>query len=217
MGYVLARMAKLKFLSGPLRGTEHSFDGELVIGRADSDLDIDDPQVSRRHLRLRCVSGGILVEDLDSSNGTFLDDRRLRAAATVQSTAIIRIGQSKLELIRAETPVDATQVASADPGRTRISGGTAISPPPPPPSVPAATSAPPAAPSAPTDAPSAPPAAPSAAPAPPPPAAPIGPYTAVAPPRPRRGPATRLLGPAVLTVLIIIAVAAALLVYFATR
>ena len=121
LGYVLPRMAKLKFLSGPLRGSEHDFDGELVIGRADADLDIDDPQISRRHLRLRCVSGAVLVEDLDSSNGTFLDNRRLTAVATVRSTAIIGIGQTKFELIGSEARVDATRLASPDPSRTRIS------------------------------------------------------------------------------------------------
>jgi pSer/pThr/pTyr-binding forkhead associated (FHA) protein len=199
-------MAKLKFLSGPLRGSEHDFDGELVIGRAESDLDIDDPQISRRHLRLRCVSGAVLVEDLDSSNGTFVDDRRLTAVATVRSTAIIGIGQTKFELIGSEARVDATQLASPDPSRTRITDEppairerTAVSPPPP---------QPPRA---------APPPPPPAAQAPPVPAAPIGAYAAVAPARPRRGPATRLLAPAALTVLIIVAVAAALLVYFATR
>jgi pSer/pThr/pTyr-binding forkhead associated (FHA) protein len=198
-------MAKLKFLSGPLRGSEHDFDSELVIGRADADLDIDDPQISRRHLRLRCVSGAVLVEDLDSSNGTFLDNRRLTAVATVRSTAIIGIGQTKFELIGSEARVDATQLASAGSDRTRISdrppaadGHTAVTPPPQPPR--AAPPAPPPAPEAPAV-----------------PAAPIGVYTAVAPPRPRRGPATRLLAPAALTALIIIAVAAALLVYFATR
>lgn len=204
LGYVLPRMAKLKFLSGPLRGSEHDFDGELVIGRADADLDIDDPQISRRHLRLRCVSGAVLVEDLDSSNGTFLDNRRLTAVATVRSTAIIGIGQTKFELIGSEARVDATRLASPDPSRTRISDKPAVTH-----ERPAVTPPPPQPPRA------APPPPPPPAPAVP--AAPIGAYTAVAPPRPRRGPATRLLAPAALTALIIIAVAAALLVYFATR
>jgi predicted component of type VI protein secretion system len=199
-------MAKLKFLSGPLNGTEHDFDGELVIGRAESDLDIDDPQISRRHLRMSCMTGGVLVQDLDSSNGTFLDDRRLTAVETVRGRAIIRIGQTKFELIGAEVRVDATQVASADPNRTRISEG------PPATSEHTAVATPP-----PREAATAPTPPPSSPPAPPAQAAPVGAYAPIAPPRPRRGPATRLLAPAALTALIIVAVAVALVIYFATR
>jgi len=52
--------------------------GEIVIGRDPGcDVRIDDPSLSRRHVRLR-IADGITVEDLGSSNGTFVAGRRLK-------------------------------------------------------------------------------------------------------------------------------------------
>jgi pSer/pThr/pTyr-binding forkhead associated (FHA) protein/DNA-binding CsgD family transcriptional regulator len=53
-------------------------DGPVVIGRADdSDVRVDDDRVSRRHLEARREAGLWRVRDLESSNGTFLEQRRV--------------------------------------------------------------------------------------------------------------------------------------------
>ena len=49
----------------------------LIIGRQDSDLLLDDPQVSRRHAVVRAVDGELEVEDLGSANGTFVNGARV--------------------------------------------------------------------------------------------------------------------------------------------
>lgn len=52
----------------------------LVIGRSseNADLVVNDARVSRAHCRLRLTDGGLTVEDLGSTNGTFLNDARLQ-------------------------------------------------------------------------------------------------------------------------------------------
>jgi len=51
----------------------------ILIGRApDCGLVIDNPAVSAHHARLTREQGGVLIEDLDSANGTFVDDRRIK-------------------------------------------------------------------------------------------------------------------------------------------
>lgn len=201
-------MATLRFLSGPLAGTEHEFEGQLTLGRSDGDLNVDDPEVSRRHVRLTEVADGVAVEDLASSNGTFLYERRLEAESTVRGSALVRIGETTFQLIAPVPGVDRTRVSADVPSGTRASGSSRAAPP--------TTSNTPAQPTL-----SSPPGQPtlSSPPAPGPPAA-AGPsqvYAPVRPPRPRRGPATRLIAPAALTAAIIVATAIALVVYFATR
>jgi two-component system, NtrC family, response regulator AtoC len=52
--------------------------GGIVIGRdAGCDVRIDDPSLSRRHVRLQ-IADRITIEDLGSSNGTFVAGRRLK-------------------------------------------------------------------------------------------------------------------------------------------
>jgi hypothetical protein len=53
----------------------------LRIGRsAANDLVVDDPRASRRHARIAAAAGGFAIEDLGSSNGTFVNGERVRRA-----------------------------------------------------------------------------------------------------------------------------------------
>jgi pSer/pThr/pTyr-binding forkhead associated (FHA) protein len=48
------------------------------IGRhLDNDVVLDDPRVSRRHAQLRAVRGRYIIFDLDSTGGTYVNDRRV--------------------------------------------------------------------------------------------------------------------------------------------
>src|SRR3954451_16851354 len=60
-------------------GSEHPVDGELILGRehGSADIVIDDPGVSRRHARVLANGGGVIVEDLGSSNGTYVNAERI--------------------------------------------------------------------------------------------------------------------------------------------
>jgi len=87
---------------GPLAGTTIQLDNKPVtIGRADgSTLVVSDDYVSNNHARLRPDGDAWVLEDLGSTNGTFLDRDRVTAATKVPIGIPIRIGKTVLELRR---------------------------------------------------------------------------------------------------------------------
>jgi quercetin dioxygenase-like cupin family protein len=79
-------------------------EGELVIGREDADLTIPDLDLSRRHAVVRQTAGGVEVEDLGSTNGTYLDGVRVTGTVRLSGPGKLRMGSSELELLG--TPAD---------------------------------------------------------------------------------------------------------------
>jgi hypothetical protein len=80
----------------------------LVVGRhpALCDRVIDDPSVSRRHMRIGMAEGKPYVEDLNSLNGTLLDGEEVPQFQPVPLAAgqELTLGRAVLELARAEVP-----------------------------------------------------------------------------------------------------------------
>jgi pSer/pThr/pTyr-binding forkhead associated (FHA) protein len=72
-------MAFLELVKGSTPGARFELDGvRAVIGRsADCEVPIDVPAVSRRHAAILRESGQYFVEDLQSRNGTYLNDKRV--------------------------------------------------------------------------------------------------------------------------------------------
>lgn len=69
----------------------------ITIGRAPgNDVVIDNPAVSSQHAKLRLQEGGFLLEDLESLNGTFLNNQRIRQSPLKDGDAIM-IGKHTLE------------------------------------------------------------------------------------------------------------------------
>ncbi|MFN3477766.1 MAG: FHA domain-containing protein [bacterium] len=65
---------KIYVLSGPYEGNVYEFDYDIVIGR-DSSVDLSfalDLSISRKHLKISQKGKSILLEDLNSTNGTFI-------------------------------------------------------------------------------------------------------------------------------------------------
>jgi ABC transport system ATP-binding/permease protein len=89
-----ARFARVVMKEGPVIGEEFLLQqDDTVIGRATgSDIVIDSPGVSRRHAHILNVKNGYLLEDLGSSNGTYVNGRRLTAAHMLQPGDAIRLG-----------------------------------------------------------------------------------------------------------------------------
>lgn len=74
--------------------------GVITIGRAlDNHFVIPDPSVSRRHLRVVVSSEGLVLEDLGSTNGTYLlpEGRRINVARAGEE-ATVRLGNSVIRL-----------------------------------------------------------------------------------------------------------------------
>jgi pSer/pThr/pTyr-binding forkhead associated (FHA) protein len=74
----------------------------ITLGRAvENQVIVPDPAVSRRHLRLIVTSNGVVVEDLGSTNGTYLVEgggERLVKVENVGRQAVVRVGGTKLRI-----------------------------------------------------------------------------------------------------------------------
>jgi pSer/pThr/pTyr-binding forkhead associated (FHA) protein len=94
------KAAKLVVTAGDKVGTEIALSGrQLTIGRAgDSDLIVDDEYASTHHAKLVFINGDWLIQDLDSTNGTFLDGQKVSTPLPVAMNTQVRVGQTTFEL-----------------------------------------------------------------------------------------------------------------------
>jgi pSer/pThr/pTyr-binding forkhead associated (FHA) protein/NADPH-dependent 2,4-dienoyl-CoA reductase/sulfur reductase-like enzyme len=70
------------------------------IGRGPkNDLVLHDPEVSGQHAQIQRDASGYLLEDLQSSNGTFLNGARLSAPARLAGGSLIKVGKTQLEFV----------------------------------------------------------------------------------------------------------------------
>ena len=73
--------------------------GVIMIGRgSDCQLILDDDYVSTRHARVVGSPSGIYVEDLGSTNGTYVNGQRITAPTTITLADAVRIGKTMLKL-----------------------------------------------------------------------------------------------------------------------
>ncbi len=100
--------------SGPTPGATYSLEGDqLVIGRdSSSNIAINDAEVSRKHARLNFQGGKYVIEDLGSTNGTFVNGQRLASAVVLKSGDVVSLGEQIVLMYEA---------LSSDPGATMIS------------------------------------------------------------------------------------------------
>ena len=83
-------------IAGPARGLVHPLQKpRIVIGRADADIVINDKEISRWHCSIEIKDDVIRLRDLESTNGTFLADERVRVAE-LKHLSEFRIGTSIL-------------------------------------------------------------------------------------------------------------------------
>jgi pSer/pThr/pTyr-binding forkhead associated (FHA) protein len=93
---------RLLVTGGSLAGTSIGLaDQQITIGRAnDATLVLSDDYASSRHARLFPQNGQWVVEDLGSTNGTYLDRQKVTQPTPVPAGVPIRIGKTVLELRR---------------------------------------------------------------------------------------------------------------------
>jgi hypothetical protein len=73
----------------------------MTVGRApECELRLDDTYASSQHARLFARNDSWFVEDLGSTNGTFVNDQKLAAPAMLQPGDKVRVGQTVMELRR---------------------------------------------------------------------------------------------------------------------
>jgi FHA domain len=122
---------QLTMRSGPNPGTVYALESDqLSIGRDSSnEIPVNDAEVSRRHARLSFQGGKYVLEDMGSTNGTFVNGQRLTGPRVLKSGEVISLG---------EQIVFVYEAVDSDPGATMVSPRHApvsrpISTPPPPP------------------------------------------------------------------------------------
>jgi ABC-2 type transport system ATP-binding protein len=115
----------LSFVAGERKGMDVPVGGQVDVGRDPGAADVvlhDDSEISRRHAAFAISGSGLTVEDLGSTNGTFLNDQRLTGVAPLHSGDKVRLGSTVIDV--------------------HVPGEAVIPPPPEPAAEPAATGAP---------------------------------------------------------------------------
>jgi hypothetical protein len=102
---------------GPVAGAEITVRDELVLGREPGTAGhvIEDPGISREHVRVRVDGQTLVVEDLDSSNGTYVNGERISTATRLSVGDVLVLGSSALEV---SLPGEETEVLASGPPTT---------------------------------------------------------------------------------------------------
>jgi len=97
------RRVSLALLSGKASGQViHCERSRVIIGRSGADLSLDDEEVSRRHAALEIRDDRFFLKDLGSTNGTFVDERKI-TEAEIFDKGEFRIGGTQIMLIVTST------------------------------------------------------------------------------------------------------------------
>ncbi len=119
--------------SGPTPGAAFTLEGDqLTIGRdSTNEITINDAEVSRRHARLTFQGGKFVLEDLGSTNGTFVNGQRLAGPRVLKAGEVVSFGEQIVLVFESSTFDPAATIAS--PRATAVpSISRPISAPPPP-------------------------------------------------------------------------------------
>jgi hypothetical protein len=109
--------------SGPTPGATYSLEGDqLIIGRdSSSGIAINDAEVSRKHARLNFQGGKYVIEDLGSTNGTFVNGQRLTSSVVLKSGDVVSLGEQIVLLYEAlSADAGATMISHKAPARTAV-------------------------------------------------------------------------------------------------
>jgi EmrB/QacA subfamily drug resistance transporter len=118
---------ELRLVQGPAAGRIVAIGESLVLGRDESaGLAIPDEEMSRHHARLEVAGSAVTIEDLGSTNGTFVNDERVNGPRRLHSGDRIKVGATVMEFIAAAAPEPArapnAPVSPLEPDVTRMRG-----------------------------------------------------------------------------------------------
>ena len=108
----------LRFISGKYQGGEFPLrmDREIIVGRSSElDMVLVEDMVSRKHAKITAAGDQIVIQDLGSTNGTFVNGEKIKKARLKEGDRIL-IGTSIIKLVA----VDNSQVVSEEAARQRL-------------------------------------------------------------------------------------------------
>ena len=117
----MASQYQLIMRSGPTPGAAYTLESDqITIGRDSSNgIVINDAEISRRHARLTFQGGKYILEDLGSTNGTFVNGQRLAGPRVLKPGEVVSFGEQIVLVFEATT---------FDPGATVVSPRAAAVP-----------------------------------------------------------------------------------------
>lgn len=117
----MASQFQLIMRTGPTPGAAYTLEGDqMTIGRdSTNEIVINDAEISRRHARLTFQGGKYVLEDLGSTNGTFVNGQRLAGPRVLKAGEVVSFGEQIVLVF---------EVSNNDPGATMVSPRAAAVP-----------------------------------------------------------------------------------------
>ena len=98
-------MWAIRFLNGKLQGQEIPLqEGKYILGRGeDCQITIPDSGISKKHIELEVDKEGVFVQDLSSSNGTFLNGIKIQES-DIQDKDKVSLSQTTFDIVQTQAP-----------------------------------------------------------------------------------------------------------------
>jgi predicted component of type VI protein secretion system len=113
----------------PMEGREQTLQAGATIGREGCDVNLMDPEVSRRHATIRDQGGRLGIEDLGSTNGTYVNGQRITVVTVLTDGDTVRLGNTIWSIRSpAQAPADAgaTTVGQVQPGAPQVTAARSV-------------------------------------------------------------------------------------------
>lgn len=80
-------------------GLDFTVEDVVVVGRSDqADIYLDDSYASEFHLRFSMIEGGLVLQDLGSTNGTYVNGRRIATPVGLSKGDAVQVGKTVMEV-----------------------------------------------------------------------------------------------------------------------
>jgi len=101
---------EISVVEGPQTGQNFDVTLPCVLGRKGCDITIKDQKVSKKHASIKEIGSKLIIEDLDSTNGTFVNNEKI-TALELQSGDLISIGDTKMRISFYRIPMNKGSVS----------------------------------------------------------------------------------------------------------
>ena len=105
--------AILWMLEGPRYGQIYRIKHGMIIGRIQGEIVLDDPKVSSIHAKLNLENNNCIIWDFGSSNGTYVNNKKIRKATALEDNDLVKIGD-KFFVVKLLVPLANRKPRSVD-------------------------------------------------------------------------------------------------------